>query len=122
MMPNGPSQLLQSNCARMLRRAWRAHEHGEFDKAERFYTAILHIHPDHFDAMHGLGLINYRRGRLDAALALILPTGRMLPWSDRARQPGAGGETEQRPERPAEDPGPAGRAIGRPRPSSDPPN
>jgi hypothetical protein len=55
----------------MLRRALRAHEHGEFDKAERFYTAVLHIDPDHFDALHGLGLINYRRGRLDAALALI---------------------------------------------------
>jgi tetratricopeptide (TPR) repeat protein len=55
----------------MLRRALRAHEHGEFDKAERFYTAVLHIESDNFDALHGLGLINYRRGRLDAALALI---------------------------------------------------
>jgi tetratricopeptide (TPR) repeat protein len=55
----------------MLRRALRAHERGEFDKAERFYTAVLHIDPDNFDALHGLGLINYRRGRLDAALALI---------------------------------------------------
>jgi tetratricopeptide (TPR) repeat protein len=55
----------------MLRRAWRAHEDGEFDKAERLYTAVLHIHADNFDALHGLGLINYRRGRLDAALALI---------------------------------------------------
>jgi len=56
---------------RMLRRALRAHEHREFDKAERFYTAVLHVQPDNFDALHGLGLINYRRGRLDAALALI---------------------------------------------------
>src|ERR1700719_5296096 len=55
----------------MLRRASRAHEDGEFDKAERLYTAVLHLQPDHFDALHGLGLINYRRGRLDAALALI---------------------------------------------------
>ena len=55
----------------MLRRALRAHEQGEFDKAERFYTAFLLIHPDHFDALHGLGQLNYRRGRLDAALALI---------------------------------------------------
>jgi tetratricopeptide (TPR) repeat protein len=54
----------------MLRRALRADEHGEFDKAERLYTAVLHRHPDNFDALHGLGLINYRRGRLDAALAL----------------------------------------------------
>ena len=55
----------------MLRRALRAHEHGEFDKAERLYTAVLHIHSDDFDALHGLGVLNYRRGRLDAALALI---------------------------------------------------
>jgi tetratricopeptide (TPR) repeat protein len=55
----------------MLRRALRAHEHGEFDKAERLYTAVLHIQSGNFDALHGLGLINYRRGRLDAALALI---------------------------------------------------
>jgi tetratricopeptide (TPR) repeat protein len=55
----------------MLRRALRAHEHGEFDKAERLYAAVLEAQPDHFDALHGLGLLNYRRGRLDAALALI---------------------------------------------------
>jgi tetratricopeptide (TPR) repeat protein len=70
-MRNGPTQSLQPNLSRMLRRALRAHEQGEFDKAERFYTAVLHVHPDHFDALHGLGLINYRRGRLDVALALI---------------------------------------------------
>jgi tetratricopeptide (TPR) repeat protein len=70
-MRNGSTQSLQPNLSRMLRRALRAREQGEFDKAERFYTAVLHIHPDHFDALHGLGLVNYRRGRLDAALALI---------------------------------------------------
>src|SRR5271154_5974941 len=67
----GPTQPLQQNFSRMLRRALHAYEHGEFDKAERLYTAVLHSHPDHFDALHGLGLINFRRGRLDAALALI---------------------------------------------------
>jgi tetratricopeptide (TPR) repeat protein len=55
----------------MLRRALRAHEHCEFDKAERLYAAVLRTLPDNFDALHGLGLINYQRGRLDAALALI---------------------------------------------------
>src|SRR4029077_7757878 len=55
----------------MLRRALRAHEHGEFDKAERLYAAVLRTLPNNFDALHGLGLINYQRGRLDAALALI---------------------------------------------------
>jgi tetratricopeptide (TPR) repeat protein len=70
-MRNGPTQPLQPNLPRMLRRALHAHEQGEFDKAERLYAAVLHIHPDHFGALHGLGLVNYRRGRLDAALALI---------------------------------------------------
>jgi tetratricopeptide (TPR) repeat protein len=70
-MRNGPTQPLQPNHSRMLRRALRAHEQGEFDKAERLYTAVLHSDADNFDALHGLGLINYRRGRLDAALALI---------------------------------------------------
>jgi tetratricopeptide (TPR) repeat protein len=70
-MRNGPTQCSQPNLSRILRRALRAHEQGEFDKAERLYTAVLHIDSDHFDALHGLGLINYQRGRLDAALALI---------------------------------------------------
>src|SRR6202035_4455060 len=68
---NGATQPLQPNLSRMVRRALRAHEQGEFDKAERLYTAVLHRDADNFDALHGLGLINYRRGRLDAALALI---------------------------------------------------
>src|SRR5580700_8780230 len=65
-MRNGPTQSLQPNLSRMLRRALRAHEQDEFDKAERLYTAVLHSDADNFDALHGLGLINYRRGRLDA--------------------------------------------------------
>ena len=55
----------------MLRRALRAHEQGDFATAERLYTAVLAHQRNTFDALHGLGLINYRRGRLDAALALI---------------------------------------------------
>jgi tetratricopeptide (TPR) repeat protein len=62
---------LQQNPSRLLRRAQRAHQDDDFDRAERFYTAVLKICPDNFDALHGLGLINYRRNRLDAALALI---------------------------------------------------
>jgi hypothetical protein len=55
----------------MLRRAERAREQLELDKAERLYAALLQHQPGNFDALHGLGQINYQRGRLDAALALI---------------------------------------------------
>jgi hypothetical protein len=70
-MRNGSSQLLQPNVSRMLRRALRAYEDGEFGKAERLCTALLENHPDNFDALHCLGRIHFQRGRLDAALALF---------------------------------------------------
>jgi tetratricopeptide (TPR) repeat protein len=70
-MLNGLSPALQPNVSRMLRRALRAHEQGEFDKAERLCNAVLRHHRDNFDALHVLGQIHCRRGRLDTALALI---------------------------------------------------
>jgi tetratricopeptide (TPR) repeat protein len=67
----GPSFNLQTDFSQTLRRALRAQAHGELAKAERLYSECLQHHPDNFDALHGLGQINYQRGRLDAALALI---------------------------------------------------
>jgi hypothetical protein len=69
-LPN-PSEHTASPALRSLRRADRARLAGELDKAERHYRDVLKADPGHFDALHGLGLVNYRRGRLDAALALI---------------------------------------------------
>ena len=66
-----PSQPLHANLGRLLRRAQRAHADGDFHNAERLYNAALQHRPDDFDALHGLGRIKHRRGRLDAALALI---------------------------------------------------
>ena len=54
-----------------LRRALRACTKGQWDKAERLCGAVLADHPDNFDALHCLGEIHFRRGRLDAALALF---------------------------------------------------
>jgi tetratricopeptide (TPR) repeat protein len=68
---SGPSHRVQSNPSRLLQRARRAHVQGEFEKAQRLYTAVLQYQPDNFDALHGLGLIHYRHGRLDTALVLI---------------------------------------------------
>jgi len=65
---HGPA-LQPPNRSRLLLRAERARESGEFGKAERLYAALLQSEPSNFDALHGLGLINYARGRLDAALS-----------------------------------------------------
>jgi len=61
----------QSNSSRTLRRAQRVQAEGDLAKAERLYTAVLDDDPQSFDALHGLGQISLRRGRLDTALAYI---------------------------------------------------
>lgn len=66
-----PSPLPPPNASRMLRRAQRAHEGGELDKAERLYDAVLSRRKQSFDALHGLGQIKYLQGNLATALALI---------------------------------------------------
>jgi tetratricopeptide (TPR) repeat protein len=66
-----PSQLLPANVSRVLRRAQRAHEGGELDKAERLYNVVLSHQKTSFDALHGLGQIKYLRGNLATALVLI---------------------------------------------------
>jgi tetratricopeptide (TPR) repeat protein len=64
LMQNG-----HSNPSRLLRRARRAREEGELTKAERLYAEFLQHQANSFEALHGLGQIHYRRGRLDTALA-----------------------------------------------------
>jgi tetratricopeptide (TPR) repeat protein len=70
-MHDGPSQHLYSNVSRLLRRASRACEGGDLAAAERFYNAVLQQSPENCDALHGLGQLHYRRGRLDTALVVI---------------------------------------------------
>jgi len=66
----------------MLRRASRAHDGGDAAEAERLFNAVLQYAPENVDALHGLGKIHCRRGRLDTALALIQKALRID--SDRA--------------------------------------
>jgi tetratricopeptide (TPR) repeat protein len=68
---NGRSPSLQANLPPELRRALRACEKGEWEKAERLCGAVLERDPENFDALHCLGEINFKRGRFDAALALF---------------------------------------------------
>jgi hypothetical protein len=63
--------LVPQNVSRLIRRAQRAHEAAELEKAEQLYNAALAQRPDSFDALHGLGGIQLSRGRPDSALAFI---------------------------------------------------
>ena len=44
---------------------------GLLDDAERLYAGILKLVPEHFDAMHLLGVVHQQRGDSDEALQLI---------------------------------------------------
>ncbi len=79
---SGPLSTAQPKVARILRRASRALDDGDSVEAERLFNAALQYVPENFDALHGLGKIHSRRGRLDTALVLIQTALRID--SDRA--------------------------------------
>lgn len=51
-----------------LHEAQRHHQAGRLDEAERGYRLILEREPAQSEALHGLGLLAYRRGNLQGAL------------------------------------------------------
>ncbi len=57
--------------AGFLREAQIHHQAGRLDEAERGYRFLLERTADQPDALHGLGLLNYRRGNLNDALAWL---------------------------------------------------
>jgi predicted O-linked N-acetylglucosamine transferase (SPINDLY family) len=54
-----------------LNLALQHHQAGRLQEAEVLYRRILQTHPDHSDALHGLGLIAHQVGRHEAAVDLI---------------------------------------------------
>jgi protein O-GlcNAc transferase len=54
-----------------LKRALAAHRAGNFTEAERNYRAILRLEPNHFDALHLLGLMEAQRKGYEEAERLI---------------------------------------------------
>ena len=46
-----------------LRRAVEAHQSGDVQEADRWYTAILKVDPGHADANHNLGILGMNIGR-----------------------------------------------------------
>ena len=76
--------LVPQNISRLIRRAQRAHEAAELEKAEQLYNAALAQRPDSFDALHGLGGIQLSRGRPDSALAFIQEALKVDPTAPTA--------------------------------------
>ncbi|MFO7604132.1 MAG: tetratricopeptide repeat protein [Gammaproteobacteria bacterium] len=54
-----------------LQQAIGLHQNGHLIEAERLYASILAHQPDHADALHLYGLIEFARGDLDQAVDLI---------------------------------------------------
>jgi tetratricopeptide (TPR) repeat protein len=69
-----------------LRRAVRVHQEGRLDAAEAMYRAILDAAPDHFDALHLLGVVRHQQARHEEALALLSAAVRHQPRSAEALQ------------------------------------
>jgi len=53
--------------APMLGAALDAQQRRRFDEARRLYAGVLSVVPDHFDAMHMLGVVHYQLGELEDA-------------------------------------------------------
>ena len=67
-------------CAsRALARALELHQAGKLREAERLYRKVLTLHPEHFDALHMLGVVALQEGRAGYAIDLIERALRQKP-------------------------------------------
>lgn len=75
LLPTAPSANSSSgkplNIPQTHAQALELHKAGRLAEAERLYAAILAVRPDHFDALHLLGLVKMGQGQLGEALRLI---------------------------------------------------
>jgi tetratricopeptide (TPR) repeat protein len=61
------------------------HRAGRLDEAEQLYRAVLKLKPDHFGALHYLGLACTQRGKFNEALTLLQQAVALDPNSAEAR-------------------------------------
>jgi len=59
------------NIVNAMQTAFAHHQKGRAKEAETIYRKILKRYPDHFDALHMLGVLYLQRGNLDAAKTYI---------------------------------------------------
>src|SRR5688572_232278 len=55
----------------LLQAGLKHHRAGRLDQAEAAYRSVLKRYPQHPDAIHLIGMVEYARGHLDRALELV---------------------------------------------------
>jgi protein O-GlcNAc transferase len=71
----------ESVVAEAVKYAATFHQRGMLAEAEKFYAAILNVRPDHFHALHLLGVLRRQQGNGAEALRLIGAALKMNPRS-----------------------------------------
>jgi protein O-GlcNAc transferase len=66
-----PQNVSAADAARKLREAIALHQQGRIADAERRYSEILKLYPNHPDALHFLGVLEFQHGHHGRALELI---------------------------------------------------
>jgi predicted TPR repeat methyltransferase len=62
---------IESETVNLLTQAVQQHKHNNLAAAEKMYLRVLTLSPEHFDALHLLGLIHKQRGEFKQAVELI---------------------------------------------------
>jgi len=65
----------------MLNEALSLHDQQNLEQAESWYRQILLLSPEHFTALHGLGILLRQRGEFAAAVHLLQDAVRLQPRS-----------------------------------------
>ena len=79
-----PSKHAESDLAAVAERAVACHQRGMLAEAETHYAAVLRAKPDHFDALHLLGVLRQQQGNGAEAVRLIDAALKLNPRSVHA--------------------------------------
>lgn len=84
-MPKPPIHRSQPpNIQKAIQQAVGFHKQGKLKDAERLYQAVLKLRPDHFDALHLLGVLRAQQGSPQEAVKLISHALERQPHSAEA--------------------------------------
>lgn len=82
--PGPASKAAVEPIAAQLDSGFALHQEGKFEEAALHYAAILSEEPEHFDALHLLGVVRFQQGRHDEGLEKIQSALKLNPTSAAA--------------------------------------